>query len=109
MTARQLRRREAVATGPPLPAGALLPPIEDVVPWQAYALCAETDPEIFFPEKGASIHDARKICRACGVRRECLEFALRHDERYGVWGGKSERERRVLRRARRSTDSKEAA
>ncbi len=66
--------------------------------WQADALCAQTDPEAFFPEKGGSTRDAKRICASCQVRSECLEYALEHDERFGIWGGLSERERRKLRR-----------
>jgi WhiB family transcriptional regulator, redox-sensing transcriptional regulator len=66
--------------------------------WQDFALCAQTDPEAFFPEKGGSTREAKKVCRNCEVRSECLEFALEHDERYGVYGGLSERERRRLKR-----------
>jgi WhiB family redox-sensing transcriptional regulator len=66
--------------------------------WQERALCAQTDPEAFFPEKGGSTREAKKVCRACEVRAECLEYALGHDERFGIWGGMSERERRRLKR-----------
>jgi WhiB family transcriptional regulator, redox-sensing transcriptional regulator len=66
--------------------------------WQERALCAETDPEAFFPEKGGSTREAKKICTGCEVRAECLEYALTMDERFGIWGGLSERERRRLRR-----------
>jgi len=66
--------------------------------WQAEALCAQTDPEAFFPEKGGSTRDAKKICTTCEVKGECLEYALQNDERFGIWGGLSERERRKLRR-----------
>ncbi|WP_080796220.1 WhiB family transcriptional regulator [Corynebacterium pacaense] len=66
--------------------------------WQEQALCAQTDPEAFFPEKGGSTREAKRICQACPVRDECLEFALEHDERFGIWGGLSERERRRLKR-----------
>jgi WhiB family redox-sensing transcriptional regulator len=66
--------------------------------WHERALCAETDPEAFFPEKGGSTREAKKICTGCEVRAECLEFALANDERFGIWGGLSERERRRLRR-----------
>ncbi len=66
--------------------------------WKDEALCAETDPEAFFPEKGGSTREAKKICTGCEVRAECLEFALANDERFGIWGGLSERERRRLRR-----------
>ncbi len=66
--------------------------------WQDRALCAQTDPEAFFPEKGGSTREAKKVCRSCEVRAECLEYALEHDERFGIWGGLSERERRRLKR-----------
>lgn len=66
--------------------------------WQERALCAQTDPEAFFPEKGGSTREAKKVCRACEVQAECLEYALGHDERFGIWGGMSERERRRLKR-----------
>lgn len=66
--------------------------------WQADALCAQTDPEAFFPEKGGSTRDAKKICHSCEVRAQCLEYALERDERFGIWGGLSERERRKLRK-----------
>ncbi len=66
--------------------------------WQADALCAQTDPEAFFPEKGGSTRDAKRICTTCEVKAECLEYALQNDERFGIWGGLSERERRKLRR-----------
>jgi WhiB family redox-sensing transcriptional regulator len=70
----------------------------DPLAWQEDALCAQTDPEAFFPEKGGSTRDAKRICAQCTVRAECLEYALRNDERFGIWGGLSERERRRLRR-----------
>jgi len=66
--------------------------------WQERALCAQTDPEAFFPEKGGSTREAKRICTGCEVRAECLEYALEHDERFGIWGGLSERERRRLKR-----------
>ncbi|MDN5791377.1 MAG: WhiB family transcriptional regulator [Micrococcales bacterium] len=66
--------------------------------WQDHSLCAQTDPEAFFPEKGGSTRDAKKVCVECPVRQECLEYALANDERFGIWGGLSERERRRLKR-----------
>ncbi|WP_275585541.1 WhiB family transcriptional regulator [Blastococcus saxobsidens] len=68
--------------------------------WRMDALCAETDPEAFFPEKGGSTRDAKRVCTGCPVRAQCLEFALANDERFGIWGGLSERERRRLRQQR---------
>jgi WhiB family transcriptional regulator, redox-sensing transcriptional regulator len=67
--------------------------------WQDKALCAQTDPEAFFPEKGGSTREAKRICVSCEVKQECLEYALMQDERFGIWGGLSERERRRLKRA----------
>lgn len=66
--------------------------------WQADALCAQTDPEAFFPEKGGSTRDAKRICASCDVRDRCLSYALQNDERFGIWGGLSERERRKIKR-----------
>lgn len=71
---------------------------EEEQEWQERALCAQTDPEAFFPEKGGSTREAKRICQGCEVRSECLEYALQHDERFGIWGGLSERERRKLKR-----------
>lgn len=67
--------------------------------WAERGLCQETDPEMFFPEKGGSTTGAKQICRRCPVMAECLIYALDHDERFGVWGGMSERERRKLKRS----------
>lgn len=66
--------------------------------WRDSARCAEVDPDLHFPEKGGSTREAKRICRGCEVRAECLEYALEHDERFGIWGGLSERERRRLKR-----------
>ncbi|MDF2992320.1 MAG: WhiB family transcriptional regulator [Microbacterium sp.] len=71
---------------------------ENTLAWQTDALCAQTDPEAFFPEKGGSTRDAKRICTSCDVKSECLEYALQNDERFGIWGGLSERERRKLKR-----------
>ena len=73
-------------------------PEDEALAWQADALCAQTDPEAFFPEKGGSTREAKRICDGCEVRSQCLEYALANDERFGIWGGLSERERRKLRR-----------
>ncbi len=66
--------------------------------WKDRALCAETDPEAFFPEKGGSTREAKRVCASCDVRGDCLDFALSNDERFGIWGGLSERERRRLKK-----------
>jgi WhiB family redox-sensing transcriptional regulator len=87
----------------PLPLAGLLS--ADVEVWMDNALCAETDPEAFFPEKGGSTREAKQICRSCDVRAECLDYALANDERFGIWGGLSDRERRQIRVARRAVQA----
>lgn len=72
--------------------------LEDPPAWWADGLCAQVDPGLFFPDKGGSTREAKAVCAACPVRAECLEYALAHDERFGIWGGTSERERRRLKR-----------
>jgi WhiB family redox-sensing transcriptional regulator len=67
--------------------------------WIDDAPCAEIGGDVFFPEHGTPVSSARaakRICARCPVRPECLAYALEHNERYGVWGGLSERERRKL-------------
>lgn len=71
----------------------LFPKGEDLL-WREKALCARSDPEAFFPEKGGSLREAKPICASCEVVERCLMWALKHDERFGIWGGLSERERR---------------
>ena len=83
-----------------VPDGAALIPLAtgEAMEWQERALCAQTDPEAFFPEKGGSTREAKRVCLSCEVRVECLEYALENDERFGIWGGLSERERRRLKK-----------
>ena len=68
--------------------------------WMDAALCAEVDPDLHFPEKGGGVKDAKKVCMACEVRVECLDYALDHGEKHGIWGGLSERQRREILRGR---------
>ncbi|MFJ2116112.1 MULTISPECIES: WhiB family transcriptional regulator [unclassified Streptomyces] len=72
---------------------------ESELSWQESALCAQTGPEFFFPAPGSSTREAKRLCGACEGRVACLQYALAHDERFGVWGGLSERERQKLRRS----------
>src|ERR687895_94786 len=60
--------------------------------WQEQANCLGVDPDLFFPERGASTREAKSVCRSCEVRLECLEYALANAEKFGIWGGLSERE-----------------
>jgi len=69
------------------------------VPWEfENPLCSEVDTELFFPEIGASdkSFNAKKVCRKCPHIAECFEWGL-HNERFGIWGGASEPDRRKLR------------
>ena len=84
--------------------------------WTTDALCAQVDPELWFPEKGDQAREAKRLCAGCDVRVECLAYALAHRERFGVWGGTTERERRRMRRpvvrqpsGRRRPDKREGA
>jgi len=77
--------------------------------WQARANCMGVDPELFFPERGSSTREAKEVCRGCVVRGDCLEFAIVNSEKFGIWGGMSERERRRVRRARLSQQREVAA
>lgn len=87
------RQRDERMTAPaPVP--------DDAQHWRDSALCAQVDTEMFFPEKGGSTREAKRICATCDVRAQCLQYALDGEERFGIWGGKSERERRRLNRAR---------
>lgn len=85
-------------TAPTAAPGASAEPFD----WRALGLCAQTDPELFYPEKGQPSAPAKAVCRRCDVASQCLQWALEHEERFGVWGGTSESERAKLRRARRT-------
>ena len=69
--------------------------------WMSQALCAQTDPDIFFPEKGGSTAPAMAICKNCTVRAQCLDYALTNDIRGGIYGGMSDNERKDRNRAKR--------
>ena len=71
--------------------------------WWSRAACQSADPELFFPVShsgpgSAQIMRAKAICAQCSVQRECLRYALAADPMHGVWGGRSEEERRLMRR-----------
>ncbi len=72
----------------------------DDMAWQDDANCKGANADLFFPERGASTRSAKAICRECRVRADCLEFAIQTGEKFGIWGGMSERERRRVRRER---------
>ena len=79
------------------------PLVAAAVSWQSSANCLGVDPGLFFPERGESTREAKAVCDGCSVRVECLDFALDASEKFGIWGGMSERERRRLRRTRHQT------
>lgn len=67
--------------------------------WQAEAACVGRDVD-FFPGRGESTAAAKALCATCPVVGTCLDYAMEHGIKHGVWGGLSERERRPLRKAR---------
>ncbi len=78
----------------------ILQPKELEENWQDDANCLGVDTSLFFPERGASTREAKEVCRGCVVVKQCLEFALQNGEKYGIWGGLTERERKRIRRQR---------
>jgi WhiB family redox-sensing transcriptional regulator len=83
----------------------------DPLAWQDSALCTQTDPDAFFVEPEfvneaytkptlRAIATARKICFACPVRAECGEYAIDGGLWYGIFGGLTQQERRVILRQR---------
>lgn len=96
MTARPLLEWSDGAAGPVL----RLTPVADPrkVTWRDFALCAEADPEAWFPDTGEPSAPAKAICAACFVRGQCLDYALATDQAWGVWGGLSECQRRKLKK-----------
>lgn len=75
--------------------------------WRTQAACVGHDPEMWFPVPGDAADKAKRICRGCPVRRDCLFFALRHPTatRCGIWGGTSRTERDELRQWNRRVAS----
>ena len=76
--------------------------------WQDNGACRGADADLFFPERGASTRRAKQICSECAVRVECLEYAICTGEKFGIWGGMSERERRRIRKERTIAASRRA-
>lgn len=66
--------------------------------WMADGVCRSVGGELWFPEKGDhySASKARAICQDCPSKQPCLEYAMSRNERFGIWGGASERDRRKL-------------
>lgn len=72
--------------------------------WREHARCRRYDPALWFPGDGVNAEPARRVCRRCPVIRECLDEAMRHDERHGVWGGTSPTQRTMLRNRRAAAE-----
>lgn len=68
--------------------------------WQADAECLSANPRLFYPARGEDTTPAKAICARCPVKAQCLDFAIENVEKFGIWGGTSEKERRVIRRDR---------
>ena len=85
-----------------IPVAALMAaaPGSDEPVWQDYALCAESDPDAWHPEKGGPTRLPKAICRRCPVRVPCLRFALDGPELYGIWAGFTAEERLTAARER---------
>ena len=74
--------------------------------WQEHSLCKTAQNlQLFFPERGGSSKPARTVCGLCPVKEQCLEYALNNKEAHGIWGGTSDRERRLIRKERSATAS----
>jgi WhiB family transcriptional regulator, redox-sensing transcriptional regulator len=87
---------------------------ESTTNWRSAGACRSADPDLFFPLSSTGrgerqIARAKMICAGCQVRRECLEFALAHDQVYGVWGGTTPEDRQRARRRRRRRAAAAAA
>jgi len=85
-----------LTTSPPNGRGSTMPFVRPE-PWVARGACYGAGTAKFFNEQGKNTTEAKLICNGCPVRDDCLEYALRTSQRYGVWGGTVERERRWMR------------
>jgi WhiB family redox-sensing transcriptional regulator len=88
--------------------GVVLPSAESLLgrpKWMDRGACRGADQDRFYPERGHSVREAKALCRECEVCAECLDYAMVNVERYGIWGGLSEKQRRKLRRDANRTKS----
>jgi WhiB family redox-sensing transcriptional regulator len=74
-----------------------LPEFQDREVWEPYGACLGVDPDLFFPPRGAPSQQAKAVCEGCCVKGECLEFAMRTNQKFGIWGGTSYKDRRRMR------------
>jgi WhiB family redox-sensing transcriptional regulator len=71
--------------------------------WMAVGNCSNHPPAVFFPSDGVGVEIAKRICSTCSAQEQCLDYALTNRIDHGVWGGTSERQRRRILKARRTT------
>ncbi len=74
----------------------LTAPINEERPWMVFGACRDADPDLFFAAGKEQARGALAICATCPVRLDCLEYALEARERFGIWGGTTEKQRRRL-------------
>jgi WhiB family transcriptional regulator, redox-sensing transcriptional regulator len=98
---RRWRQRKGLSGPSERDLGTLVLAYRDRPAWWSHAACRGCDPALFFPERGEQVAAAKRVCLTCPVRPECLDYALEKGEKFGIWGGKSEQERRRMRRARK--------
>ena len=73
------------------------------IKWRELGACRGLEPDIFYPLTDEEAESAKAVCSRCAVQTACLEHALIHREKEGIWGGATERERRrIIRQRRRS-------
>lgn len=80
-----------------------LNPADIKAPWRRQAACRTEDPDLSFPAQGdmTTVAEAKAVCARCPVRRPCLDFAIASNERSGIWGGLSRKDRNRIRNRRR--------
>lgn len=100
---RQIRELERQGMRP-----VVIETVDESLDWMRLGSCEPTQEDLFFPERGASTREAKEICRLCIVREPCLEYAIENSQKFGIWGGMSERERRRIRRQRAQQRAKNA-
>ncbi len=71
---------------------------DPIAHWMSKASCLGMDVDIFFPTREEPTYIAIAVCDECVVRTECFDFSIEGGEQFGVWGGKSESERRETKR-----------
>ena len=81
---------------------------DEQLEWQEDAACRTHDNMLFFGaddgeselERQSREAQAKAVCHSCPVRESCLEFAMDTNQRYGIWGGYTDKERGSLKRRR---------